>query len=72
MNGATNYSLDKSIFEIVLKEMFIEDQEKIYGNIAIRAFKSVKDDAGDVVSYTVNVKNKSKFNHMREIVSAGL
>ncbi len=68
------YSIGKDIIEVVVKELLIDDQEKLDGNIAMRAFKAkaVKDDSGEVISYTVAVKKKVQFNHVLDHVAADL
>ncbi len=38
----------------------------------MRAFKAFKDDSGEVLSYTVAVKKKAQFNHVLDLVAAGL
>ncbi len=66
------YSINKDIIEVVVKKVLIEDQEKLDGDIAMPAFKAVKDDSGEVLSYTVAVKKKAQFNHVLGLVATGL
>lgn len=66
------YSLHKKIVEVVVKELFIEDQDKVDSHIAMHAFKPVKNETGDVESYSVSMKNKAHLNHVLEMISAGL
>ncbi len=61
MNGQCSYSIDKDIVEVVVKELLIANETKLDGNIAMLVFKAVKDDSGEVLSYTVAVK-KVQFN----------
>ncbi len=72
MNGQRFCSIDKDIVEVVVKELLIDNQEKLDGDIAMRAFKAIKDDSGEVLSYTVAVNKKAQFNHVFHLVAPGL
>lgn len=58
MNGLMTYSLDKNIVEVVVKELMIDDQDNLDGDIAMCSFELVKDEPGDVQSYTFSVKTR--------------
>lgn len=72
VNSLTTYSLEKNIVEVVVKEFLINDHQNLDGDIAMRAFKPVKDETGDVESYTVSVENKAQFDLVLEMISAAL
>ncbi len=72
VNGQHFYSIDEDIVEVVAKELLMDNQDKLDGDITMRAFKTVKDDSGKVLSYTVAVKKKAQFNHLLDLVAASL
>lgn len=72
MQGTTTFSLNKDVVEVAVKELLVDGQEKLDGDLAMRAFVPVKDDAGNVLSYTVTIKRKAQFDHVLELVAAGL
>lgn len=72
VNGALSYSIDKDIVEVVIRDMLFDENELIAGDIAMKAFKPVTNEAGEVLSYTIHIKNKPQFDHVCELLSASL
>lgn len=72
VNGAVNYSIDKVIVEDIVRDLLFEEDEVIAGDIAMRAFTKVTDANGEVLSYTVHIKHKRQFDHVVDLLAAGL
>lgn len=76
VEGKLSYSIDKDIVEVVIKDMLFDDDDgdddSSARDNAIKAFKPVKNEAGEVISYTVTVQKKAQFDHVLELVSASL
>ena len=82
VKGNLTYSIDKNIVEVIIRDMLFEQaagsaddavgDTPLPGDIAMRAFHEVKNEAGEVESYTVTIKNSAQFNHVVELASAGL
>lgn len=79
------YSIEQCIVEVSIGEMLF-DEKKNYGDIkngegcddllpgdlAFKAFVPVKNEAGEVESYMMTTKNKTQFDHVRELFAASM
>ena len=81
VDGKLHYNIEKDIIEVIIRDMLFDEQEKdgdengsglLPGDLAMKAFKHVKNEAGEVVSYMVTIENKAQFDHVCELVSACL
>ena len=67
-----NASNVKHHVEDIVQDMLFDESEVVAGDIAMKAFDKVTNEQGEVLSYTVRIKNKRQLYHVVDLLAAGL